>query len=97
MKPAKSSTPPGSATSGCPTAASVYAPSHPLVFARGGVRLKSIGVTWAVAVPRALPVMPPDACVVAGGGVCCTIGCATVKSNSSVETVQPAASSVSIT
>ena len=42
-KPAKSLRPPGSATSGAPTAASVNAPSHPLVFARGGMRLMSTG------------------------------------------------------
>ena len=80
-KPAKSLTPPGSAVSGAPTAASVNAPSHPLVFARGGVRLMSMGVTWSVTVPRALPVTPPDSCV-AAAGVSCWIGCATVKSNS---------------
>ena len=57
----------------------------------------SIGVTAAVTVPRVLPVTPPDACVVAGAGVSCWMGCATVKSNSSVSTDQPAASSVSIT
>ena len=57
----------------------------------------SIGVTAAVTVPRVLPVTPPDACVVAGAGVSCRIGCATVKSNCRVETVQPAALSVSTT
>ena len=56
----------------------------------------SIGVTAAVTVPRALPVTPPVACV-ARIGVSCRIGCATVKSNWSVSTDQPAASSVSIT
>ena len=93
-KPAKSLTPPGSAVSGAPTAASVNAPSHPLVLARGGVRLMSTGVTWAVTVPRALPVTPPDACVTGGAGVSCWIGCATVKSNWSSATDQPAALSV---
>ena len=42
---AKSSGPPGSGTMGAPTAASVKSPSQPLVFARGGARLMSIGVT----------------------------------------------------
>ena len=46
-KPAKSSGPSGSATSGAPTAASVNAPSHPLVLARGGIRLMSTGTTAA--------------------------------------------------
>ena len=55
------------------------------------------GRDLVVTVPRALPVTPPDGCVVAGIGVCCWIGCATVKSNSWVATDQPAASSVSIT
>ena len=50
----------------------------------------SIGVTWAVAVPRALPVTPPAACV-ATVGVSCWTGCATVKSNRSMLTSQPAA------
>ena len=35
----------GSAVSGAPTAVSVKAPSHPLVFARGGTRLMSTGTT----------------------------------------------------
>jgi hypothetical protein len=95
-KPAKSLTPPGSAVSGAPTPASAYAPSHPLVFPCGGVRLMSTAVTGAVTVPSVLPVTPPAACV-AEVGVCCWIGCATVKSNWCVSTVQPAASSVSIT
>ena len=56
----------------------------------------SIGVTWVFTVPRALPVTPPDSWVTAVG-VCCWTGCATVKSNSWVDTVQPAASSVSTT
>ena len=96
-KPAKSSTPPGSAVSGAPTAASVNAPSHPLVLARGGVRLMSMGVTWCG--HRAEGAARDAARRVRGGGVgvCCWIGCATVKSNSWVSTVQPAASSVSIT
>ena len=54
-KPAKSFTPPGSATRGSPTAASVYAPSQPLVLARGGVRLMSTGITAAVRSPNPLP------------------------------------------
>ena len=39
----KSSGPAGSGTIGAPTAASVKAPSQPLVVARGGTRLMSIG------------------------------------------------------
>ena len=52
----------------------------------------SIGVTWPVAVPSGEPVMPPTACV-ATVGVCCWTGCATLKSNRSMLTSQPAASS----
>ena len=52
----------------------------------------SMGVTWLFTVPRALPVTPPVACV-ATAGVCCWTGCATVKSNRSSSTSQPAASS----
>ena len=58
-KPAKSFTPAGSATIGAPTAASVKAPSHPLVLARGGVRLMSTGTTSPVTVPSPLPEKTP--------------------------------------
>ena len=96
-KPAKSLMPPGgAAVRGAPTAASVNAPLHPLVFARGGIRLMSIGVTAAVTVPRALPVTPPVACV-ATVGVSCRTGSATVKSNWCSSTWYPAASSFSTT
>ena len=78
-KPAKSSGPAGSAVSGAPTAASANAPSHPLVLARGGVRLMSTGTTAAVSVPMVLPVMEPDGCVRVATGVSCTIGCATAE------------------
>jgi hypothetical protein len=57
-KPAKSLTPAGSAVSGEPTAASVYAPSHPLVLARGRTRLMSTGTTAAVTSPNAEPANP---------------------------------------
>ena len=43
----------GSAVSGAPTAASVNAPSQPLVLARGGSQLDvDRDVTWAVTVPE---------------------------------------------
>jgi len=56
----------------------------------------STGITWAVTVPRALPVTSPDS-YVATIGVSCRIGSATVKSNWWSSTVQPAARSVRTT
>ena len=50
---------PGRATSGAPTAASVNAPSHPLVLARGGTRLMSTAVDGRRDGPDGEPVNAP--------------------------------------